>query len=267
MKLTFIGAGKMGEALARGIIASGQLTAGDITLADLNGEQLRKLATELGVATTTDNTIAVKSADVVILAVKPNLVPLICTELSPILPNGIAVLSIAAGVKLQAIATALARPDLLLARAMPNTPCLVGAGAVGLSFADKVPTATRTLLHKLLTSSAIVEEVPESLLDAVTGLSGSGPAYVAIIIEALADGGVQMGLPRATAQRLAAQTVYGTAKLQLETGMHPAELKDAVSSPGGTTIAALATLEENGLRHALIQAVKAATLKSKELGG
>ena len=267
MKLTFIGAGKMGEALARGILSSGQIAPADMTLADVSGEQLRKLAAELGVNTSTDNTSAVASADVVILAVKPNLVPQVCTELSPILPNGTAVLSIAAGVKLQTIAGALARPDLLLARAMPNTPCLVGAGAIGLSFSEKVPTAVRTTLRTLLATSGIVEELPESLLDAVTGLSGSGPAYVAVIIEALADGGVLMGLPRATAQRLAAQTVYGTAKLQQETGMHPAELKDAVSSPGGTTIAALATLEANGLRTALIQAVKASAVRSKELGG
>lgn len=148
---------------------------------------------------------------------------------------------------------------------MPNTPALVGAGATCLCFSDNVPAAQKTMLIELLSAVGIVEEVPEHLLDAVTGLSGSGPAYIAVLIEALADGGVQMGLPRATAMRLAMQTVRGTATLLQETGQHPGQLKDAVSTPAGTTIAALAALEEAGFRHAVMSAVRAATLRAREL--
>jgi pyrroline-5-carboxylate reductase len=148
---------------------------------------------------------------------------------------------------------------------MPNTPCLVGAGAIAVSFAHGASTEARQTVLELLGATGVVEEMPERLLDAVTGLSGSGPAYVAVFIEALADGGVLMGLPRAQAQELAIQTVLGTAQLIQATKQHPAQVKDAVSSPGGTTIAGVAALEDAGFRAAAIAAVKAATVRSREL--
>jgi len=175
------------------------------------------------------------------------------------------VLSIAAGITLRQLAAALARTDLILARAMPNTPCLVGAGAIGLSLAAGAPAEAAQTVCRLLSAVGLVESVLEAQLDAVTGLSGSGPAYIAVLIEALADGGVLAGLPRPQAERLAAQTVLGTARLILETGQHPAQVKDAVASPGGTTIAGVAALEAGGLRHALIAAVRAAAARAREL--
>ncbi|MHB9130748.1 MAG: pyrroline-5-carboxylate reductase [Armatimonadota bacterium] len=267
MRLTIIGAGKMGEALARGILQAGLLAPAELVLADVAREHVTALAGELGATAATGNTQAVQDADIIILAVKPKEIPAVCAEISPALPAQTTVLSIAAGVTLRQLAGALQRDDLVLARAMPNTPCLVGAGAIGLSFSENAPEDARRTLHALLSPTGLVEELPESLLDAVTGLSGSGPAYVAIFIEALADGGVLMGLPRAVAERLAAQTVLGTATLVRQTGQHPAQVKDAVSSPGGTTIAAIEALEAQGFRSATITAVKTAAMRARALSG
>jgi pyrroline-5-carboxylate reductase len=265
MKLTIIGAGKMGEALTRGWLRAGLVTADDLTLCDVATAHLQRVAAALGARAAAGNAEAARGADLVVLAVKPKDVPAVCTEIGPALGAETAVLSIAAGVPLAKIATALGCEP-ALARTMPNTPCLVGAGAFGLSFNDRAGAAVRQMVRDLLTPLGVVEEVPEALLDAVTGLSGSGTAYVALFIEALADGGVLAGLPRATALRLAAQTVYGAAKMILETGEHPAAVKDAVASPGGTTIAAIAALEAGGFRAAAINAVRVATERSKELG-
>lgn len=267
MKLTIIGAGKMGEALARGMLHAGLLVPQDLTLADVAGEQVQALATVLGAQAVTENAVAVNGASVVILAVKPSIVPIACQQIALALAPQTTVLSIAAGVTLRQVAVALQRDDVILARAMPNTPCLVGAGAIGLSLASQAPASARETLVRLLSSLGLVVEVPEALLDAVTALSGSGPAYIAILMEALADGGVLMGLPRATAEQLAAQTVMGTARLVQETGQHPAQVKDAVSSPGGTTIAGIAALEEQGFRNAIISAVRAAAMRARALSG
>ncbi len=267
MKLVLHGAGRMGEALARGVLRAGLLDAVDLTLVDVVTERAHALAAELGAVAAPDNRTAVTEASIVVIAVKPYDLPSLCAEIADALPAGCAVLSIAAGVTLNRIARLLHRNDLILARAMPNTPCLVGAGATGLSFAGEPPTEIRRTLHGLLSAVGLVEEVPEQQLNAVTGLSGSGPAYIAVLIEALADGGVQMGLPRAQAERLAMQTVRGTAQLLQETGQHPAQVKDAVSSPGGTTIAGLAALESEKFRYALIAAVRAATMRAHELSG
>lgn len=266
MKLTIIGAGKMGEALARGILASGTVSPQNMVLTDV-GAHLAALANELGVTAMDDNRQAVDKADLVMLAVKPQYIAGICAEIAPALAPTTLVVSIAAGVTLSQIASALARTEIVLARAMPNTPCLVSAGAFGLAFSAGAPGTARQAVHELLAPLGIVEEVPEYLMDVVTGLSGSGPAYVAIFIEALADGAVQMGLPRQQALRLATQTVLGTAQLLQQSGQHPAVLKDAVASPGGTTIAAIAALEETGFRHAAMAAVRAATRRSRELSG
>lgn len=267
MNVTIIGAGKMGEALARGILQAGLLRAADLTFADVAAAQAQALADELGATAVTENTAGVRGATLVLLAVKPTVIAQVCREISPALPAGAVVLSIAAGITLRQLAGALGREDIVLARAMPNTPCLVGAGAIAVSFHGAAPADARAVVARLLASTGLVLEMPESQLDAVTGLSGSGPAYIALLIEALADGGVLMGLPRAQAAQLAAQTVLGTAKMILESGLHPAQVKDMVSSPGGTTIAGIAALENAGFRAAAIAAVKAATLRSKELSG
>ncbi|HEY3378592.1 MAG TPA: pyrroline-5-carboxylate reductase [Armatimonadota bacterium] len=267
MKLTIIGAGKMGEALGLGIVQAGLLAPQDLTFADVAQERVQALAAQAGAVAAQDNVMAVREASVVILAVKPKDVPAVCREIAPALPAHATVLSIAAGVTLRTMSDALAREDVVLARAMPNTPCLVGQGAIGLSFAPGAPAEARALVSRLLHPTGLVEEMPESLLDAVTGLSGSGPAFVALFIEALSDGGVLMGLPRAQALQLAAQTVLGTAQLLLQTGQHPAQIKDAVSSPGGTTIAGVEQLEQGAFRATTIAAVKAATLRSRALSG
>ena len=267
MTLTIIGAGKMGEALARGILCAGLVTPANLTLADIDARRLQLLASELGIVTTTDNEVAVRDAEIVILAVKPKDILTVCRDLSAVFSARTIVVSIAAGTTLRQLAGALERDDLLLARAMPNTPCLVGAGAIGLSFSAGASAQHRQQVVQLLAATGTVAELPESLLDAVTGLSGSGPAYVAILIEALADGGVLMGLPRAEAQALAIQTVFGTAKLLADTGQHPAQVKDGVSSPAGTTIAGIAALEQAGFRAAIISAVQAASLRARALSG
>jgi len=267
MKLLIIGAGNMGEALARGIVNAGMVAPADLTLTDVVIERARALADALGALAGADNSAAAAAADVVLLVVKPAQVAGVCREIAPALPAGAVILSIAAGVTLKHIRAVLGRDDIPLARAMPNTPCLVGAGATGLAVEPEMKAGMHDMLVRLLTAVGIVEEVPEKLLDAVTGLSGSGPAYIAVLIEALADGGVLMGLPRAQAQRLAIQTVRGAAALLQETGRHPAEVKDAVSSPAGTTIAGLAALEKAGFRHAVIAAVKTGAERARELSG
>lgn len=265
MQLTIIGAGKMGETLARGLLRAEFLTPEELVLADTDVERVGLLGQALGVRVTSDNLSATRESDIVILAVKPAIIAPVAREISLLLKSGAIVLSIAAGITLRHLATALNRDDILLARAMPNGPCLIGAGAIGLSVPSGVPSTVTQTLSNLLSAIGIVEVLPESLLDGVTGLSGSGPAYIAVLIEALADGGVLAGLPRPQAERLAIQTVLGTAQLLQQTGQHPAQVKDAVASPGGTTIAGLAALEANGFRHALIAAVQAATLRAREL--
>jgi len=207
---------------------------------------------------------AVSSADVVILAVKPGDMKALCQNVSA-LPQSRLFLSIAAGLTLADLESWLGGAQRVI-RSMPNTPALVGAGAAAFSRGGKATDEDAATARTILGSVGIVDEVPEKLLDAVTGLSGSGPAYGYAIVEALADGGVLMGLPRATAIRLAAQTLIGAAKMVLETGKHTGTLRDEVTSPGGTTIAGLEQLEANGLRFALMQAVRAATERAQELG-
>lgn len=265
MKLAIIGAGNMGEALARGIIRAGLMAPRELVLTDVAAERVRSLADELGAVAETVNTVAMQDVSLVVLAVKPHLVQSVCREIAPAMPAGATALSLAAGITMQQIQTALGRVDIPVVRTMPNTPALVGMGAFGLSFGAGVTPEMRDTIIRLLSAIGIVEEVPEHLLDAITGLSGSGPAYVAVFIEALVDGGVLMGLPRAQAMRLAMQMVKGTAALLQETGQHPAQLKDLVSTPAGTTIAALEALEGAGFRHAVMSAVRAATERAHEL--
>ncbi|MDC0274570.1 pyrroline-5-carboxylate reductase, partial [Planctomycetaceae bacterium] len=221
--------------------------------AELTGGQIWKSPTEV-----------LQNSDVVIIAVKPQHLPHLLTDMQSGISDNLLVISIAAGVTLNTLEKGLNNTGRLI-RVMPNTPCLVGAGASGYSLGTKATAEDASLLEKLLTTVGVVRRVEESLLDAVTGLSGSGPAYVYQFIEALSDGGVRMGLPRQTATELAAQTVLGAAKMVLETGQHPGVLKDAVTSPGGTTIAGLHALENGQFRGIVMNAVQQATERSREL--
>ena len=259
----FLGAGKMATALARAWLAAGLVKT--VHASDPVAEAREAFRAQTGVSATANNSAVVSAADVLILAVKPQAMPGLLAEIRPAVGKLHLVVSIAAGITLRQIADVLG-PGCRLVRVMPNTPCLVGASASGYSPAETATPQDVTLVDRLLNAVGKAFRLPESLLDAVTGLSGSGPAFVYVIIEALSDGGVRMGLPRDVATALAAQTVLGSAKMVLETGSHPAALKDMVASPGGTTIAGLQALERGGLRAALIDAVEAATKRSAELG-
>lgn len=262
-KLAVVGGGQMGRALVGGMLASHVITAGDIRLVEPS-EESRKWWTEnnTGVVVS-DIAQAVAGADLALLAVKPNIIPVVANQ-DPGFWQGKLIISIAAGIGLSQLCDWIGHRRVV--RVMPNTPSLVRAGASAFCCGEEVTASDRAWIDSMLSSVGLSVEVDESQMDAVTGLSGSGPAYVCMMIEALADGGVQEGLPRPMAMQLATQTVLGTAKMIAETNRHPGELKDAVASPGGTTIAAIAVLEQNGVRGALAQAVAASAKRSRELG-
>jgi pyrroline-5-carboxylate reductase len=265
LNIGFLGAGKMATALAKGFV-QGKLAAGGNLMASDHLEAARaKFAQEVGARTTAVNLEVARFAPVLFLAVKPDQVNEVLDEIRPEFGEKHLLISIAAGVplaRLQAHLPAGAR----VIRVMPNTPALVGAAAAAFALGQATRPEDGQLAQKLLSSVGVAFQIKESLLDAVTGLSGSGPAYAFLIIEALSDGGVAAGLPRDMATKLAAQTLLGSARLLMETGLHPGALKDMVASPGGTTIEGLHELEKAGVRAALISAVRAAAEKSKKLG-
>jgi len=240
------------------------MPASSIRLFDTQSAKAEALAAELGALAVPSAQAAVDGADLILLAVKPAIVTEALTQIASALTPTHLIISIAAGVRLEKMEGVLLG-DIPVIRAMPNTPCLIGQGATALSRGAHATEEHLRLAESLFASVGLSVEVPERLLDAVTGLSGSGPAYVYLMIEALADGGVQEGLPRETARLLAAQTVMGAAQMVLSSDQHPAQLKDNVTTPGGTTIAALTVLERAGLRTALIDAVQAAAARSREL--
>jgi pyrroline-5-carboxylate reductase len=261
----FLGAGKMATALAKGFLQSGLATAEHLSASDVTKGARDAFATETGAKVSASNFDIVAAANVIFLAVKPDQIGDLLAELRGHLdPKRHLLVSIAAGVTLAKLEAAA--PGVRFIRVMPNTPALVGASASAYSPGSQATRADAELAQALLGSVGVALEVKEKLLDAVTGLSGSGPAYAFLIIEALADGGVAAGLPRDIAQKLAAQTLLGAAKMVLETGQHPGALKDAVCSPGGTTIEAVHELEKAGVRAGLINAVRAAAEKAKKLG-
>jgi pyrroline-5-carboxylate reductase len=267
VKFGLIGGGVMGEALLSRLINLSIYEPSSIIVSEPQPARQNFLAQEYGVAVTSDNSqVFTTSQEVVFLAVKPQVFSAIAQEIFPYIDHSHSplVVSILAGVSLSQLEAGF--PGLPVIRAMPNTPATVGAGVTAICAGGYTKGNHLDKARQLFAAVGEVVEVPESLMDAVTGLSGSGPAYVAIMVEALADGGVAAGLPRVIAQKLALQTVLGTAQLLQSTKMHPAELKDRVTSPGGTTIAGVAELEKAGFRSALIQAVKAATKRSQELG-
>ena len=264
LAIGFVGAGQMATALANGFLRAGLISADRLLACDALPAAVERFAKATGARTVPSNAEATQQADVVILAVKPQHLPGVLDELRGKLTAQQLVISIAAGVRLDTIAERLG-PGPRLVRVMPNTPCLIGQGASAYALGRSATPADNALVRQLLEAVGVAVAVSESSLDAVTGLSGSGPAFVYVMIEALADGGVRMGLPRDVALALAAQTVKGAADMVLSTGQHPALLKDQVTSPGGTTIAGLKALETGGLRAALMSAVEAATHRATEL--
>ncbi len=264
-KIAILGSGNMGEALVKGLLRAGKTPPESLVCTDPRAERREELQKRYGVQVSADSRAAAAQADLVVLAVKPQVIDALLDEVAPSVDARKLVISIAAGVPIAAIARKLGA-GVRIVRAMPNTPALVGAGAAALA---RGPHATDSDLEQALAlfeAVGVAVVVEEHHLDAVTGLSGSGPAFVFIAIEALADGGVKVGLARPVAMALAAQAVMGSAKLVLETGEHPGRLKDQVTSPGGTSIAGVHALEQHGFRAALIAAVEAATRRSKELG-
>lgn len=266
-KLTigFLGAGRMATALAQGFEKTGIVKAGQVFAHDVIPAANKAFGAATGARICVSNADVLESASVIVLAVKPQQTADVFAEIQPHFTPRHLLISIAAGVTLAKMESALPAKARII-RVMPNTPALVGASASGFACGKAATKSDAALAQRLLSAVGVAVEVKESLLDAVTGLSGSGPAYVYQFIEALSDGGVASGLPRDLATKLAAQTVLGAAKMVIETGEHPGALKDAVTSPGGTTIEGIHELEKGKLRGTVMNAVRAATEKSKKLG-
>jgi pyrroline-5-carboxylate reductase len=265
-KICFIGTGNMGEALVSGLVGSGAAKPADIICTDIRPEVLASLSEKYGVVTMTSNVDAIKASEIVIYAVKPQILAPVLKETADCVDMSKLIISIAAGVPLAAIESILQK-DLRLIRSMPNIAAFVKESATAIA------AGKHTLEDDIHLAKAIFDSVGKCifieenvLMDAITGLSGSGPAYIFMVVEALADAGVKMGLYRKESLLLASQTVLGAAKLLLESNEHPGQLKDRVTSPGGTAIAGIHTLEKGGLRTTLINAVEVATQRSKALG-
>ncbi len=265
IKIGFIGAGKMATALARGLCQSHRTEPSNILASDPLEAARITFAKETNAKTTVSNTDLLQFAKVIILAVKPQNAIEALNEIKKHFTKDHLIISIAAGITISTIEKILPKGSRVI-RAMPNAPAIVGCGACGFSLGKNASSEDSKLALELLSSVGIAMEVKEQLLDAVTGLSGSGPAYIYLVIEALIDGGVYAGLPRDIATKLATATVMGSAMMALETNLHTAQLKDMVTSPGGTTIEGIYELEKAAVRAAFIAAVKAATEKSKIFG-
>lgn len=265
MKLGFIGCGNMAGAIIRGIIASGAVSPGDIIGADLSASAREKIQAESGIAVTDDNTEVVKSAQIVFLTVKPQYLEDVIFGIRDVAAPEQLFVSIAAGRSVSWIEERFRDYSVRLVRLMPNTPALVGAGMTAACCNSRVTGQEMDEVCRLCSAFGEVEQVGENLFDVVTAVSGSSPAYVFMFIEAMADAAVQGGMPRAMAYKFASQAVLGSAKMVLETGKHPGELKDMVTSPAGTTIEAVRVLEEKGFRSAVFECVKACAEKSASL--
>lgn len=264
-RIGFIGGGKMAEALIKGVLRAKLSSRDKIIASDVDRKRCQILGEEIGIKTTLENRKVTFDADIIVLAIKPNVIDKILEELKTYITSNHLVVSIVAGIPLDFIESFL-NEGCHAIRIMPNTPCLVGETAAAYSLGKNATTNDGDLVGQILNSVGKSFLLEEKHLDAVTGLSGSGPAFIYMVIEALTDGGVKMGLPREVSSKLAAQTALGAAKMVLEAGMHIGELKDFVTSPGGTTIEGLHALEKGCVRSALINAVEVATKKSKRLG-
>jgi pyrroline-5-carboxylate reductase len=261
----FLGAGSMAEALIRGLLKGGDAKPDQILASGPRVERMNELRERFSIITTTNNRELVEKSDIVVLSVKPQIMSGVLDEIRSSLKADVLVVSIAAGVPISAIESRL-HSGARVIRTMPNTPALVDAAATAISRGGLATEEDLAVAKRIFDAVGMTVILDEYQLDAVTGLSGSGPAYIFLILEALSDAGVKVGLSRRTSQLLAAQTMLGSAKLLLETNEHPGMLKDMVTSPGGTAITGLHTLEEGGVRTTLMNAVEAATNRSRELG-
>jgi len=266
MKLGIIGAGNMGSSILKGVTASNFLENKNIAIFDLNKEKIEELSKEYGVKRAKSENEIAKESSILILSVKPNIIPKVLEKIKDGLTEKTIVLSIAAGISINFIQNIIGT-DKKVVRTMPNTPAQVMEGMTAVSFNHNIQENEKSMIFKLLNSFGKSIEIEEKLMHAYTGISGSLPAYVYVFMEALADGGVLEGMPRDRAYEIIAQTVLGSAKMMLETKKHPGILKDEVTSPGGTTIAALKVLEDGKFRGTVMEAVKACTEKSKEMAG
>jgi pyrroline-5-carboxylate reductase len=262
--LAVIGGGRMGEAIVAGLIASGRLTADRIAVADTSPAR-RAVFERQGIRAVADGHEIVHDAEIVLLAVKPQVIDAVVSHLADDLPADALVVSIAVGVSTARLESHLKHPTAVV-RVMPNTPTMVGAGVAVVSGGSEATAEQVERVRELFEAVGDAIVIDEGLQDAAAAISGSGPAYAALFVDALARAGVRQGLSREVAQRLAAQTMRGSAELLLTTGMHPEELVDGVASPGGTTIAAIEALEAGGLRAAVFEAVAAAVRRARELG-
>lgn len=264
-RLGFVGAGNMAEAIIRGLLDSRTVEADHLAASDVVADRLEFMRATYRIDTTQDNAELVAKSDILVLAVKPQVAGKVLSHIGSLCGESKLVVSIVAGLTLKTMAAALG-PGTRIVRTVPNTPVFVGAGMVALASDGPAREDDFEAARAIFSPVARIVSIEEKLMDAALGVSGSGPAYGFLMIEALADGGVKMGLPRAVALELAAQTLLGAAKMCLESGRHPGQLKDMVTSPGGTTIAALHKMEAAGVRAALMDAVEAATRRSEELG-
>lgn len=264
-RLSFIGAGNMAEALVRGLASSGKVPRQEIVLSARRPDRAQQVAQRYGVRAAANNEACVEGASIVMIAVKPQVLRQVVSAVASAIPGDALVLSVAAGVT-TSVLESLLRPHSRVIRAMPNAAAMVGQSATALTAGTRASSADLDAARAIFEAVGRVVVVDEVHLDAVTGLSGSGPAYIFLIIEALSDAGVKVGLSREVALQLSAQTLLGSAHMLLETGEHPGRLKDQITSPGGTAIAGLHTLEAGGLRTTLIDAVEVATRRAQELG-
>lgn len=260
----FIGSGNMGGAMMGGIVGSGLANGSDIIVSDLNEKALERVKENYGVNTTTDNCKVAKASDILVLAVKPHFYAGVIEEIKDVVKEDVVIVVIAAGQSIAGVTEKFGR-DIKIAKVMPNTPAMVGEGMAAICPSKNMTQEEIDDVVAIFNSFGKSEIVAETMMDAVTAVSGSSPAYVYMFIEAMADAAVREGMYRDQAYKFAAQAVLGSAKMVLETGKHPGELKDMVCSPGGTTIAAVAKLEETGFRYSVMEAMKACADKSKDM--
>ncbi len=263
-KIGFIGGGNMGSAMIGGIIGAGVFKPENLYVSALHEQGLKKIKEKYAVNVSTDNNVVAKECDIIVLSVKPNLYRIVIEEIKDKVKENVIIITIAPGQKLEAVKAMFGR-EIKIVRTMPNTPALVQEGMTAVCANNLVTEEELEFVENILKGYSRTERIEEYLMDAVVGVSGSSPAYVYMFIEALADGAVMQGMAREKAYTFAAQAVLGSAKMVLETGMHPGTLKDMVCSPGGTTIAAVAKLEEDGFRSAVINAVNVAAEKSAKM--
>lgn len=263
-KIAFIGGGAIAEAILRGMLKAGLVSAAQVTVCDLSAERLTYIKGALAVATSLDGAETAAKADVLFLTVKPQVIGDVLDTIGPMVAKTTLVISVAAGITIATLQNKL--PEVPIVRVMPNTPVAVGEGMSAVALGQYADAKAGEVALAVFSSVGKAVKVSEEAMDAVTGLSGSGPGFMYVLIDALADAGVRVGFPRQLAITLAAQTMYGSAKMVLETGEHPAKLRDMVTSPAGTTIAGIHVLERQQVRAALMDAVVVATERSREMG-